>query len=260
MVNITVLHNELENFIEEKSGFSVLIKSDNIKILFDVSYSDDIIQNSKKGNIDLSDIDYLILSHGHIDHTEGLKFINLSYIKNILAHPDCFQKKFFKGIGEIGCPIDLKDLKKNSNVILSKYPYWILKDKIVFLGEIPRKNDFEGKNPIGHLENGNKDYIKDDSAIVVKTEKGLIIISGCSHSGICNIIKYAKTVCKQEKILAVLGGFHLFEKSTTDKTIEYFKKQNIENIRPMHCLDFYAFSQFEKMGGKRIHTLQELIF
>ena len=96
MVNITVLHNELENFIEEKSGFSVLIKSDNVKILFDVSYSDDIIQNSKKGNIDLSNIDYLVFSHGHIDHTEGLKFINLSDIKNVLAHPDCFQKKYFR--------------------------------------------------------------------------------------------------------------------------------------------------------------------
>jgi len=260
MVNITVLHNELGNFIEEKSGFSVLIKFDHIKILFDVSYSDDIIQNSKKGNIDLNNIDYLVLSHGHIDHTEGLKFINLSDIKNVLAHPDCFQKKFFEGVGEIGCPIDLKDLKKKSNIILSKSPYWILKDKIVFLGEILRKNDFEGKNPVGYLENDEKDYVKEDSAIAIRTEKRLIIISGCSHSGICNIIEYAKHVCKQKKILAVLGGFHLFDKLSTDKTIEYFKKQDIENIYPAHCLDSYAFLQFEKIGAKRIHTLQELTF
>ena len=186
--------------------------------------------------------------------------MNLSDIKNILAHPDCFQKRFFEEGEYIGMPIELEDLKKITNVILSKELYWILKDKIVFLGEIPRENDFEGNNPVGYLENGNKDYVMDDSAIVVKSEKGLIVISGCSHSGICNIIQYAKKVCKEEKIFAVLGGFHLFEKSITDKTIEYFKKQNIENIYSMHCLDSYAFSQFEKIGGKRIHVLQELNF
>ena len=241
-MKLTILHNELEKYVEEKSGFSVLIKTDNGKILFDVSYSDDIIKNSNKAGIKLDNIDYLILSHGHIDHTEGLRFIDFSGVKNLLAHPDCFQKKYFKGIGEIGCPIGLDELKQKTKVILSKEPYWIEKDKIVFLGQIPRKTDFEAKEPVGYLGNGEGDFVLDDSAIAIKTGKGLAIISGCSHAGICNIVEYAKHICKENKICVLLGGFHLFNKEITDKTIEFIKEQKIEQIYPLHCLDEYAFS------------------
>ena len=134
------------------------------------------------------------------------------------------------------------------------------KDKIVFLGQIPRRIDFEAKEPIGYLENKEDDFVLDDSAIVVKTDKGLIIVSGCSHSGICNIIEYAKEVCKEDKVYAIFGGFHLFNEKLTDKTIEFIKKQNIERIYPMHCLNDYAFAEFKKIGGKRINTLQQLTF
>jgi 7,8-dihydropterin-6-yl-methyl-4-(beta-D-ribofuranosyl)aminobenzene 5'-phosphate synthase len=99
----------------------------------------------------------------------------------------------------------------------------------------------------------------DDSAIVIKTDEGLIIISGCSHAGICNIINYAKEVCKEDKILVLLGGFHLFDKKVTDKTVDFIKDQDIKQIYPAHCLDEYAFSEFEKIGAKRIRTLQVLV-
>lgn len=260
MTKITILHNELSKFVEEKSGFSILIETGSKKILFDVSWSDDIIKNAKNGKIDLNDIDYLILSHGHIDHTEGLRFIDFLNIENLLAHPCCFQKKYFKKMGYIGVPLLLDYLKTKTNVILSREPYWIERDKIVFLGEIPRKTDFEGKTPVGYLENEKEDFVLDDSAIAIKNRNGLIILAGCSHSGICNIIEYAKEVCNENKVHAVLGGFHLFNKETTDKTIEYLKNQSIEEIYPAHCLNEYAFSEFKKIGAKRIHTLQELTF
>ena len=259
-MKITILHNELERYTGDKSGFSLLIEINSKKILFDVSYSNDIIENSNKAGIKLNNIDYLVLSHGHIDHTEGLKFIEFSNVKNLLAHPDCFQKKYFEGEEEIGCPIALDELKQKTNVILSKKPYWIEKDKIVFLGQIPRNINFEAKESIGYLENKKDDFVLDDSAIAITTDKGLVIISGCSHAGICNIIAYAKQVCKENKIYLLLGGFHLFNKKITDKTIEFIKKQKIEHTYPAHCLDDYAFSEFKKIGGKRIHTLQKIEF
>jgi len=258
MVKITVLHNELDRFVDESSGFSLLVKVNDIKILFDVSFSDQILKNAKKGNIDLSNIDFLVLSHGHIDHTDGLKFIDFSSIKNLVAHPYCFQKKYFKGEGEIGCPLSLDELKQKTKIILSKELYWVKENKIVFLGEIPRNNQFEAKKPIGYLDNKKEDFVLDDSAIIILSNKGLIIISGCSHSGICNIIEYAKEVTKENKIFAVIGGFHLFNKEQTDKTIEYLKKQDINKIYPAHCLSDYAFSEFEKIGAKRITTLQQI--
>ena len=260
MMNLTILHNELNEFVEEKSGFSVLIEAGKKRVLFDVSYSDDIIKNALRGKVDLDGIDYLVLSHGHIDHTEGLKFIDFSNVGNLLAHPDCFEKKYFKGVGEIGCPMNLDSLKQATNVILSKKPYWIEEDNIVFLGEIPRKVDFEGNVPVGYLENGDDDFVLDDSAVVIKCRGGLIIVTGCSHSGICNIIEYAKEVCNENKVCVVIGGFHLFDKDVTDKTIEFIEGQGVDCLYPMHCLSKYAFSEFEKIGAKRIHALQEIVF
>jgi len=262
MTEIIVLHTELEKFDGPKSGFSLLIKNDNRKILFDVSFLDDIQKNTQKANIPLKGIDYLVLSHGHRDHVDGLRFINYSEIKHLLAHPNCFQKKYYPTpTNYAGCPLVLDYLKAKTDVILSKEPFWIKKNKIVFLGEIPRKIKFElSKNPIGYLENGEGDHALDDSAIAIKSENGIILITGCSHSGICNIIEYAKYICKQNTIYVLLGGFHLFDKNIISKTIEFIKKENIIYIHPGHCLNEYAFSEFEKIGGKRIHTLQKFVF
>jgi len=262
MTEIIILHTELKKYDGPKSGYSLLIKSDDKKILFDVSFLDDIQKNSQKANISLKDIDYLVLSHGHRDHVDGLRFTNYSEVKHLLAHPNCFQKKYYPTPANYaGCPLVLDYLKAKTNVILSKEPFWIKKNKIVFLGEIPRKFKFESrKNPIGYLENGEGDYVLDDSAIAIKSKKGIILIAGCSHSGICNMIEYTKYICKQNNIYVLLGGFHLFGKNLVNKTIEFIKKEQIIHIHPGHCLSEYAFSEFEKIGGKRIHTLQKIIF
>ncbi|MBN2421744.1 MBL fold metallo-hydrolase [Candidatus Woesearchaeota archaeon] len=254
MVKITILHKELQKFDNDLSGVSFLIEIKPLRILFDVSFKDEILKNAKQGNIDLKNIDFLVISHGHIDHTEGLKYIDFSEIKNLICHPLCLEKKYYEGEGEIGSPLSAEELRKRTNLILSKEPYWINK-KIVFLGQIPRKLEFEGKQAVGYLENKKEDFVIDDSAVAIKHNKGVIIISGCSHSGICNIVNYAKKVCNEEKVYSVIGGFHLFNKEQTDKTIDFFKKQNIEKLFPLHCLDEYAFSEFSKIGGIRLKTL-----
>ena len=256
MIKISVLHNELDKFVEEKSGFSIFIEAFGKKILFDTSIDKDILKNAKKLGIDLFDSDYIVLSHGHWDHTEGLKY--LKGIKaEIIAHPDCFEKKYYDKVS-IGSPFSKEEMKRYFNLILSKEHYFI-DENIVFLGEIPRRTEFECTKSIGYLENGKDDFVLDDSALVIKTDRGLIIISGCSHAGICNIVKYAKEVCKEERILVLLGGFHLFDKKVTDRTVNFIKDQNIKHIYPAHCRDEYAFSEFEKIGAKTIHTCQVLV-
>lgn len=264
MIKLTVLHNEYESFGEERAGFSILIEyqEEKLKILFDTSMKNDIIINAKNKNIDLSNIDYVVLSHGHYDHTDGLKYLKLSEIKHIVAHPDCFKKKFVKYKGKevyIGIPFFLEYLQRETNVIQSKNPYWI-SEKVVFLGEIPRKNNFEGQESLGYLENHERDLILDDSALVIKSNDGLVIISGCSHSGICNIIEYAKGVCNEDKIAVVMGGFHLFDNNRVFHTIDYLQHQEIEKLFVAHCLSDFAFAEMEKAGALRIHTLEEFYF
>ena len=137
----------------------------------------------------------------------------------------------------------------NSPVKLSK--------NITFLGEIPESNNFEERRASGKCYEKGKmieDMVKDDTAIVYKSEKGLFIVTGCSHSGICNMIEYAKTVCQEERIYGVIGGFHVFEvDEQLEKTIQYFKENAIELLYPCHCVSLKAKIEM----GKKI-PIQEV--
>ena len=103
-----------------------------------------------------------------------------------------------------------------------------INDQVVFLGEIERNNDFECKKFPSVLENGNEDIATDDTGIAIDTPKGIVVISGCGHSGICNTIEQAKKLLGKKHVYCVIGGFHLKEcDAQTYKTIEYMKDNNI---------------------------------
>ncbi len=96
-------------------------------------------------------------------------------------------------------------------------------------------------------ENMIDDFVNDDTAIVYKSEKGLFIITGCSHSGICNIIEYAKKICEDNRIYGIIGGFHLFDASKRlDRTIEYLKENSIKWLYPCHCVSLKAKIEMAK--------------
>jgi 7,8-dihydropterin-6-yl-methyl-4-(beta-D-ribofuranosyl)aminobenzene 5'-phosphate synthase len=241
-----------KNFLGEH-GLSFYIKADNKKILFDTGYSDVFIKNALKMGINLLDLDYIVFSHGHYDHTWGLSHY-LSYYTSslkqghtvkrpvILTHPDTFNEKFDEKLGEIGCQFSIKKLTKNFDIQLSKEPVWIT-ENLVFLGEIPRINDFEAKEPIEKVYKNNTvedDYLTEDSALAFKTDNGVVLITGCSHSGICNIVEHAKTVCDNLSVIDIIGGFHLVhsEQKRIIKTADYLSKLHLDSIHPCHCTDF----------------------
>ena len=249
-----------KNFHAEH-GLSFYIEVDDKKILFDTGYSDVFLKNALKMGINLLDLDYIVLSHGHYDHTWGLSHYLSFYTSalkqkqnikkpTILTHPDTFNEKFDDELGEIGSMISLEKLKKNFDVRLSKEPLWIT-ENLVFLGEIPRINDFEAKESIGKVCKNNSyedDYINEDSAMTYKSDKGLVIITGCSHSGICNITDYAKKVCNNNEITDIIGGFHLINlaEDRLFKTEDYFLKQKIPKMHPCHCTNLSAKSNLSR--------------
>lgn len=124
---------------------------------------------------------------------------------------------------------------------------YLLKDKtdieLIAHPECFNYKEVNGKY-IGKYKKDDKlidDTVLNDSAIVYKSSKGLFIITGCSHSGICNIIEYAKNVCHDNRIYGVLGGFHLFDvDERLEKTINYFQENNIELLYPCHCVSLMA--------------------
>lgn len=245
----------IDRYFYGEPGVSYFIQDGNTSVLFDTGYSDAFIKNAYKMNLDLTSIDSVIISHGHIDHTWGLfHLIQLhseTALKNhnfrkpsLVAHPSAFMQKKVSEDEEIGSMIAEDTLSRHFNMTLSKEPLW-LTDKLIFLGEIDRQNTFENKIPIGKtICNGKEidDYLLDDSALVYKSQQGLVIITGCSHSGICNIIAHAKKVCRDDRIIDIIGGFHLLDAplNTLSLTAEYIKQNNVRNLHAGHCTDLAA--------------------
>lgn len=230
---------------------SYYIEDEDTRLLLDVGYSDLFMKNSDALGVDLESVSTIVISHGHDDHTRGLKYYFEQEHKNnisIIAHPDAFKEKAVGDL-KICAPILEEELKEKCNLILSKKPIKVSKN-ITFLGEIPQINHFEERKPIGKQivgKNSIDDYVRDDTALVYKSEKGIYIITGCSHSGICNIIEYAKEVCKDNRVLGVIGGFHLFEViKQVSKTIDYLKHNNIKELYPCHCTSFTVKAEIHK--------------
>ena len=250
MYTITILADNntiTDRYFLGEPALSFLIEADGKNILFDTGYSDVFLKNAKKLDKNLKNLNYVILSHGHNDHTGGLKYLldlfeDTKHKPKIIACPDVFCQRYDDIDGDFGCPVEKKRVDSIFNIKYTKEPYFIT-DNIVFLGEIPRNNDFEAKQPVGLLKESNvPDFVQDDSAVALKTGKGLVIITGCSHAGIVNICEHAKQVCKADKIFSIIGGLHLenVTQKQLESTAEYLKNLNLSSLYACHCTGFQA--------------------
>jgi len=224
-------------------GLSYLVELDGEKILFDAGHTDVFTKNAQKLGIDIQkEVNTVILSHGHWDHGDGLQYIEN---KTLITHPDAFKQRFRKhDHSNVGLKLSKSTIQHKFKLILTKEPYYI-SDNIVFLGEIPRLNDFEAKKTSFIDELGEPDFVLDDSALAIIQNNQFIVVTGCSHSGICNIIEYARIVTGINNVKSVIGGFHLKNRDLqTQHTINYLKKNNINKIYPSHCTELPALVAF----------------
>lgn len=234
--------NVASGYFKAEFGLSYLIEHDDETILFDTGHSDNFLRNAKRLNIDIDKVEIVVLSHGHWDHGNGLKYIK---DKKLICHPNVFIKRYHRNENfHIGLKLSYNELNNRFKIITSKEPYYI-SEKIIFLGEIPRLNSFESQTTPFVDEKGNDDFIPDDSALAVIDDDNLIVVSGCSHSGICNIVEYAKKVTGLDRIRVVMGGFHLaLNNDQTKQTVNYFKNQKVKYLLPSHCTKLPALSAF----------------
>jgi 7,8-dihydropterin-6-yl-methyl-4-(beta-D-ribofuranosyl)aminobenzene 5'-phosphate synthase len=224
-------------------GLSYLLEIDNEQILFDTGHSDIFLKNAERLGIDIKkNVQTVVLSHGHWDHGDGLQFIKN---KTLITHPASFLKRYRKADhSTVGLTLSKDEIKNRFNLIESEKHYKIT-ENLFFLGEIPRKNNFESKTTTFELEDAKDDFIDDDSAIAAIVNNELVVITGCSHSGICNICEHAKKVTGIDKIGAVIGGFHLKRNNLqTQKTVAYFKKNAVKRVLPSHCTELPALAVF----------------
>ncbi|MDX9883138.1 MAG: MBL fold metallo-hydrolase [Prolixibacteraceae bacterium] len=242
MMKLTVLvENTAGNKCLAEHGLSYLIEADRT-ILFDTGASDLFIQNARQLNIDLENVKTVVLSHGHYDHSNGLFFLKN---KKLICHPDTFIDRYRKAEGTpLGIQLDRNKTGKLFEVETSREPLR-LSEQIWFLGEVPRRNNFESKETAFMLEDGSDDFTLDDSGLAIVGNDGLIVVSGCAHAGICNTVDHAMRITGQQKVQAVIGGFHLKRNDElTRQTIEHLKRLNVQQVIPAHCTMLPALAAF----------------
>lgn len=226
----------IDQYLLAEPALSFYIENEQDKILFDVGYSNVYKENATKLNIDLSNINKIVFSHGHDDHTRGIAYFDYETRPQLYYCDGCFDKRRFNSI-EVGFPYNISKIKKHFNLVKIDSPTEI-SPNLYFLGPIPRVNNFEKDNANFYIYKRDgwvEDFCEDDSALVYVGKEGLSIITGCSHSGICNICEYAKKLFNK-KIQLIIGGLHLFENNKkTQKSINYLKRNKIPVIYPCHC-------------------------
>lgn len=265
VVTLTVLCDNtaaMKEGIRAEHGFSVLIESAERKILFDTGQSDLFWHNAEVLGKDLTDVDAVVLSHGHYDHTGGLQ--RLARVGNsfkVVAHRDVFMPRFKKqkdgSLKYIGCPYDQSYLESRGLTFEFADAREEIAPGIFFVSEVPRKTVFEKGDPLLVVKDDAgrvvPDPFRDDASIYLKTELGLIVILGCSHRGMVNILYHILTLEGDVPILCVIGGTHLARVSPaqTSETIKALHGMKVEALGVSHCTGLDAADEMKRAFGER---------
>lgn len=257
-------NNEEHKSLSKEFGFSIYIENGDDKIIFDTAQGGEFLNNAKTLNIDLDEANALVLSHAHYDHcggllkyfdtfsTEGKKlylkdnffdFSDNKYYNDIVGQKLDFTDGTI-GYFPIGINFDKKDLTdRNVKVEYLDTDSMRIGKNITLFGNFKPHND-----PKMVVKNNGEyeiDPFDEEVVLAIDTEKGLVIISGCSHNGILNIVNTIQEKTG-EKVYAIIGGFHLLDASEEkiQDTIDRFKDLDVEKIGLSHCTGPKATQMF----------------
>lgn len=243
-MKLTVLvdnHTLIDRYYLGEPAVCYLIEDGGQNILLDTGYSDVFLENAVRMGIDLSGVTDIVFSHGHNDHTGGLPAFLARFSQGVrlFAHPRALLPKRVEGM-EVGSPISLEKLPQRVQTRLVTKPCAV-SEHVLFLGEVPRVYAFEQNRAVGEAPSAcgccwESDALADDTSLVLVLPEGVFVVTGCAHAGVCNTVAYAKEISGKERVLGVLGGFHLFETGgALDETIATLRALGVERVYPAHC-------------------------
>ena len=256
---ITVgIDNIPSNGLKKEWGLSLFIEYGEKKILLDTGGSDLFLRNYGKIGLDISDVDYGVLSHAHYDHANGIPafFEHNSKAKFYVSAntaPDCYGQiafiRFYSGIPKHMMEDHADRIVKVSDVYKIADGVFIVPHKKGGYPEIGRKGHMLRKTKSGY----SPDDLSHEQSLVLETDKGLVILNSCSHSGPGNIIDEVREALPGKHIYGYLGGLHLWNSPESDirKAANDFLEAGIEYIGTGHCTKNRAFGILkEELGGK----------
>ncbi len=231
-------------------GFCALIEKNGEKLLLDTGQGLSLIPNANTLGMGLDDLSKIVLSHGHYDHTGGLE--KLPVQKNqvaIFAHPDLFNPKYSVKKDSTGESYKFIGMKQTREALESRLNarfvfttrFTPIIDQVFFSGEIPRITEFEAldsrlvvKTKAGYLT----DPLRDDASLLIETLSGPVILTGCAHAGIVNVMEHFSHQTGHKTFYAVIGGTHLGFLNSLDqleKTMDAFDRFQVRRIALSHC-------------------------
>lgn len=250
--------------LQHEHGLSIFIEHQGKRILFDNGQNEVLFYNAEKLSISLSNLDAIILSHGHYDHGGNLKSLLLANPNALFfAHPDCLQTRYSLHPNK---PARMISLSQQTIEAINRFPEqqkkWVtapteIVNGLWISGQIPRVCDAEDTGGPFFLdtEKKQKDLIYDDMSIWLEDKEGITVVCGCCHSGIINTLSHIK---KQTgpltKINNLLGGLHLLSANSErmNATLNYLQKQNINHLYPAHCTGENAMLLLSKKFKNRV--------
>jgi 7,8-dihydropterin-6-yl-methyl-4-(beta-D-ribofuranosyl)aminobenzene 5'-phosphate synthase len=256
-IDVTTLSENTANFgCIGEWGLSILVETEGTRVLMDTSLSFSATHNARVLGVDLSGVDRIVLSHGHADHTGGLVGVLAETGEvEIVAHPDVFAEKCAGSsvdrMRDIGIPFSREELENlGARFNLSREPVRIT-DCIMTTGEVPMVTGYEEIDSNLRVREGGEvkpDPLADDLSLVIDTEFGLVVILGCAHRGMVNILRHARNITGKEYVYAVIGGTHLVSASEErlDRTVAELREMGVQKLGVSHCTGFFAAARLAR--------------
>ncbi|MBN2076552.1 MAG: MBL fold metallo-hydrolase [Dehalococcoidales bacterium] len=262
-IKITTLSENTAGFagLLAEHGLSVLIETDEANVLLDTGLSISVANNVEALGVDLKKVDKIVISHGHHDHTGGLRDVLRKMRKKVevIGHPDIMASKYAKRegfpAGYIGIPFDRRELESlGAAFVLTPEPVRI-SENITTSGVVPMKTEYETIDPFLKEMKGDElvpDELLDDRSLFIKTDKGLVVILGCAHRGIINTLHHAQELTGEQRIEMVIGGCHLMNSSEERvwMTIAALKELAVKKIGVSHCTSLPAAAMMAHEFGE----------
>ena len=244
-------------------GASYLVEADNTRILFDTGpQADVLLHNMAELRLDPRDVDYIVLSHCHYDHTGGLLGLLKAASRRlpVIAHSALFRTSLAlkPRLRYIGIPFSRSELESLAHLILTVDPVRIT-ENVLTTGEIRDREEFEKRRLEFYTITDGKlvrDEMRDDLGLLIETRRGLVILAGCAHAGIVSTVKHAIRLTGR-RVEAVIGGFHLrsVEPEWIERTVEELEAMGVEEVYTGHCTGLRAEARFMEVFGERFHKL-----